>query len=116
MPRPLLRATLASCLEKIVHKSARQLVLVDVARIWDNHAELVAQQLSQRRAVPKVRPICRARLGLAMLALAPVDPVVALRARDGRRQPYLLVWRLLVDDIGAHGLDGDGQNARLSPC
>lgn len=49
-----------------------------------------------------------------MLALAEDDVVIALGPRLRRRQPDLLVGRLLVDDVGADvGAEGEGEDARL---
>jgi hypothetical protein len=49
-----------------------------------------------------------------VLALAKDDVVVALGARLGRRQPDLLVGRLLVDDVCADiGAEGEGEDAGL---
>lgn len=82
----------------------------------DVHAEtkLLPQNLLQRATVPKVNPFAHSRTLLFVHALALDRPVEALRAGDGRREPDLLVGRLLVKYVGSVGWVGDVEDAGLS--
>lgn len=48
-----------------------------------------------------------------MLTVALNDPVIALWAGPRRREPDLLVRRLLVDHVGAVGPEADREDASL---
>lgn len=48
-----------------------------------------------------------------MLTLPQYDVVKPFRPRRGRAQPYLLVGRLLVEDIGSSRRKGDVKNTGL---
>lgn len=67
----------------------------------------------QARAVSGVDPVADGGALLLVLALTKDAPVVALGTRDGRRQPDLLVWGLLVDDVRALVGPADGEDAGL---
>ena len=83
----------------------------------DVNPDLLSQQVVQGRAVPKVHPVARRSVLLLVLALAEDNIIVALGARFGRRQPDLLIGRLLVDDICAMvGTESEGEDAGLRVC
>lgn len=77
------------------------------------NAQLLPNQPRERAAIPKVDPISNAAIGLLVHRLALDDPVEALGAGDGRRQPDLLVGRLLVQDVGADATLVDSEDAGL---
>lgn len=62
--------------------------------------EFLNEQLVDGGAVAQVDPVADGRILLLGLALAIHNVVVALGARDGRRQPDLFVGGLLVYHIG----------------
>lgn len=74
---------------------------------------LLQYKVVQAAAVARVDPRPQARALLVSLPLAGDAKVVPFGARQRRRQPDLLVGRLLVDDVGALVGDGDGHDARL---
>lgn len=84
-----------------------------LARHVNVDSELLEEDLVQARAVAGVDPVADGGALLVALALAKDAPVVALGARDGGRQPYLLVWGLLVDDVRALVGPADGEDTRL---
>lgn len=84
-----------------------------LARHVNVDSELLEEDLVQARAVAGVDPVADGGALLVALALAKDAPVVALGARDGGRQPDLLVWGLLVDDVRALVGPADGEDTRL---
>lgn len=66
------------------------------------NAELVPKELAQTGAVPQINPLAHRRSLLVILSFADDDPVVSFRAGLGRREPDLLVWRLLVHNISTN--------------
>lgn len=78
--------------------------------------ELLEEQLAEGRPVADVDPVASRRVLLLALALARDDVVVALRARDGARQPNLLVGGLLVDNVGADLWEGGVEDSGLCVC
>lgn len=70
------------------------------------NVKLLEEQLGEGGAVADVDPVAGRRVLLLVLALARDDVVVALGARDGARQPDLLVGGLLVDHVGADLWEG----------
>ena len=68
---------------------------------YDRDTKLLPQQLGQPSSVPQVDPFADTSTLLVVHTLVRNSPVEAFRARDGRGQPDLLVWRLLVEDVGA---------------
>ena len=64
------------------------------------HSQLVAQDIRQATAITEVDPFAAA-------------VVEALGARDGAREPELLIGGLLVDDVAADIGDVDLDNAGL---
>lgn len=75
--------------------------------------ELPGKELVDGAAVAQVHPVADGRVLLLGLALAVDDVVVALGARDGRREPDLLVGGLFVEDVGADLGEGDVEDAGL---
>ena len=75
-------------------------------------------QLAQRTPIPHVHPLAAGALVVCLGALllmhriAGDDPVVTEGSRDWRRQPDLLVGRLLVDYVGTNRCV-DGEDAGL---
>lgn len=80
----------------------------------DINVELIEEQLVYSRVVAQIHPLARTSALLFVLAVTQDDIVVAFRASLGRRQPDLLVGRLLVDDVNTDiRSEVDGQNASL---
>ena len=79
----------------------------------DINVELIEEQLVYGRVVAQIHPLARTSALLFVLAVTQDDIVVAFRASLGRRQPDLLVGRLLVDHVGADAGEVDGENAGL---
>ena len=77
------------------------------------HPKFLQEQLVQRGLVSRVYPIARGRAFLLALGVAVHNPIVSLGAGDGRREPDLLVWGLLVDYVGAGIGEGDGEDTSL---
>jgi hypothetical protein len=98
-------------LSRIIAKRGLHLLLMPA----DVHAEteLFPQDLLQRATIPKVDPVALSRALLFVHAFALDRPVEALRAGDWRREPDLLVGRLLVKHVGSVGWVGDVQDAGL---
>jgi len=67
---------------------------------YDRDTELLPQQLGQPSSVPQVNPFADTSTLLVVHTLMRNSPVEAFRTGDGRGQPDLLVWRLLVEDVG----------------
>ena len=103
----ILRGALAVLVPSPVVHVAQLLVL-------DVDAELAPQQAGERGAVAQVHPLAAAGALLLVLRLADDDPVVAPGAGLGRRQPYLLAGRLLVDDVLAAAVEDDVQDTSLA--
>lgn len=76
-------------------------------------ADLLDEEVVERRAVLEVDPGAGAGALLLGLAVAEDDPVVALGPGPRRRQPDLLVRRLLVQHVGAVRREDEGQDAGL---
>ena len=101
-------------LSRILAQSGLHLLLMTT----DIHTEtkLFPQDLLQRASIPNVDPFALSRALLVVHAFALDCPVEALGSGQGRRQPDLLVRRLLVEYVGSVGREGDVENAGLSLC
>jgi len=63
--------------------------------------KLLSQQSGQACLVSKIDPVAGCCALLLLLRLAQHDPVESLGTADGRAQPDLLGWGLLVHNVGA---------------
>lgn len=108
-PQPATRTLLNRIHTPLLHR------LLSSINIHTN-PQLLPQQLAQTRPIPQINPIPHTTTFLLMHALALQRPVETLRARDGGGKPYLLVGRLLVQDVGAVGRVGEGEYAGLLRC
>lgn len=78
------------------------------------NVELLKEQLVYRRVIAEIHPNTRTSALLLTLAVAQNDIIVTFRSGLGRREPDLLVRRLLVDYIGTDiRSEVDCQNAGL---
>jgi hypothetical protein len=76
-------------------------------------ANFRVQQFRQCASVTKVHPVCLSSSFLRVLPFTQDHVVEAFGTRFRRREPDLLVGRLLVDNVGAVGWEGEGENAGL---
>ena len=79
----------------------------------DSDSQLLSQQRNQTGTISKINPVSSGAALFAAHVVTPDDPVEALRAGDGRREPDLPVRGLLVEDIGAVGGKSNVQNSSL---
>lgn len=68
--------------------------------VWKN-PELLVQKMRELRAIAQIYPFAASSALFLMHALPRQDPVEALGTRQRRRQPDLLIGRLLVEDVRA---------------
>ena len=92
-------------LSRILAQSGFHLLLVPA----DVHAEskLLPQDFLQRASVSDVDPLALSGPLLVVHALTLDCPVEALGPGQGRREPDLLVGRLLVEHVGSVWREGD---------
>ena len=92
-------------LSRVLAQSGFHLLLVSA----DVHAEskLLPQDFLQRASVSDVNPLALSGSLLVVHALTLNCPVEALGSGQGRREPDLLVGRLLVEHVGPVWREGD---------
>lgn len=73
----------------------------------NRHTQLLSEQADQTRAVPQVDPVTDGAALLGIHACVLDDPVKSFWAGYWGAQPDLLVRRLLVEDVGSVGREGD---------
>lgn len=81
--------------------SSRRSLLDASALIANGDAQLLSQDTNQTRAVPEIDPVADGASLLARHVVALDDPVKALGTGYGAAEPDLLVWWLLVQNVGS---------------
>jgi hypothetical protein len=79
----------------------------------NSDSKLLSQQSGQAGLVSEIDPVTRCSALLLLLRLAQHDPIESLGTADGRAQPDLLGWGLLVDNVGAVRRVDDVEDAGL---
>jgi hypothetical protein len=79
----------------------------------NSDSKLLSQQGGQAGLVSKIDPVTGCGALLLLLRLAQHDPIESLGTADGRAQPDLLGWGLLVDNVGAVRRVDDVEDAGL---
>jgi hypothetical protein len=79
----------------------------------NSDSKLLSQQSGQAGLVSKIDPVTGCCALLLLLRLAQHDPIESLGTADGRAQPDLLGWGLLVDNVGAVRRVDDVEDAGL---